>query len=126
LLKQLYQCFEESRSELEILLQNIPDYQWILDTLAGSKYIPIGVAFRSRIQGSRKNLPFLNNQYKYKLLRDICKIYAKLLGSHLLQNTVRMYMRRIMTHTMAGMIAFSHHPKINMQGSQLLSSSTTA
>jgi hypothetical protein len=80
LLKKLYKSFEESKKDLEVLLQEIPVDVWKLDTLGGSKYFSLGASLRSGTQGSRKDLPFLRKECQYKLLMDISKIYAKLLG----------------------------------------------
>ena len=80
LLKHLYNCFEESRHKLEILVKGIPNSLWISDTLAGGNYIPMGVSFRSGTQGSNKKLPFLWAECSNNRLICISRIYAKLLG----------------------------------------------
>lgn len=80
LLKQLYECFQAYRKELELMCKQIPAHLWITDTLAGGKYLPMGVSVRSGTQGSSKKLPFLRKECSNRLLMDISKIYAKLLG----------------------------------------------
>jgi hypothetical protein len=77
LLKQLYDVL---KNQTEVLLKEIPDLVWNLDTFSGSKYLSLGFSLKSGTQGSPRKLPFLRLECRFKLLMDISKIYAKILG----------------------------------------------
>jgi len=80
ILKRIFECFQEYGGLIEYLCKNIPPELWIVDSLAGGKYLPGGVCFRNGIQGSNPKLPFLRVECCHNIVKQLFDIYAQIIG----------------------------------------------
>jgi len=80
IMKRIYESFQQYGSLIEYLCKNIPSELWIVDSLAGGKYLPGGVCFRNGTRKSKSKLPFLRKECCHNVVKQLFEIYAKIIG----------------------------------------------
>jgi len=76
ILKQMYEFIDRNKNCFELLHQMIPSHLWEEDTLAGGKYLPMGISLRNGSQGSNSKLPFLRQTSMYNVCKKLEEFYA--------------------------------------------------
>jgi len=76
ILKQMYEFISRNKNCFELLNQMVPSHLWEEDTLAGGKYLPMGISLRNGTQGSNSKLPFLRQASMYNVCKKLEEFYA--------------------------------------------------
>ena len=79
-LRELHEFITNNRNGFEELYQNVPPHLWEKDSLAGGKYLPMGMSLRSGIQGSNPRCPFLRQESAYNVSKAIAHFYENIYG----------------------------------------------
>ena len=79
-LRELHEYITNNRNGFEELFQKVPPHLWEKDSLAGGKYLPMGMSLRSGIQGSNPRCPFLRQESAYKVCKAIAHFYENIYG----------------------------------------------